>query len=103
MDLSCARMSTILNLSTGHLTADVAQEMTVRGDSQWHQQLIFIENGDYGFFVHVPGRRNRSDENLTALPNCLRACIEVAQRLNADWILFDRDEDPIEALPFYSW
>ncbi len=53
--------------------------------------------GDYGWFVYVP------DDVDDAMPDDLKACLALARETGACWVMFDRDQAEMTALPIHEW
>lgn len=107
---SISRTERFSNLSTAHLTPAVHEVLNERGYAEWHHQLIYLAR-EYGYWMYVipehgfkPLKFGEAPhpESYWALPQCILDCFNVARKDGACWILFDRDEDPIEELPFYE-
>ncbi|MDE2563010.1 MAG: hypothetical protein KGL48_12265 [Sphingomonadales bacterium] len=81
----------LLALSTGHL-----REQTC---NTWLHEapLATFAKGDHGWFVYV------ADDEPDDLPPDLRDCLTLARSLDCDWVMFDRDVEPIAELPVYTW
>lgn len=82
-----------LDVSTSNLTKATAQRF--EDGEGWHQSM----SGEYGWLVYVPEEGNTRDD----APDDLKAVIAFAQQHACDYILFDRDADPVGGLPVYDW
>lgn len=97
-------------LSTGHVTEQVAADLNriVSGehmnlwvaDRDWQAGITAAPWLEYGWWVRVP---DKTADLWAALPECLRACFEIAAGHTIKWILFDCDEPAIDDLPVYDW
>lgn len=100
--MTSVRTELFANLSTGHLTRETIAALDLGPDNApeadgWVKSLSYMER-EYGYFMHV-----RDAEDLPSdLPECLVKAFNVAREAGAVWILFDRDEDPIEALEWFE-
>lgn len=79
----------MLVLSTTHL-----KEKTCNGFLPTYVHAY--EKADYGWFVYV-------EPAPDGLPDSLTTCLQFAHEQGCEWIMFDRDADPISELPVYSW
>jgi len=95
-------------LSTAHISQDIAAELDLLIASPpplagrlnpdiWQGQIVAERWLEYGWFIWVksPGR--------AAMPEALRACLDLAEAAGADWLQFDRDCAPVAELPSYDW
>lgn len=101
-------ISTMLHLSTAHVTPDLAQALdrhveilrplgTRCDPAQWQSHLVAERWAEYGWFIWVgSGGRDR-------MPKPLQDCLNFAETLSVKWIQFDRDCEPIDELPTYDW
>lgn len=79
----------MLVLSTMHL-----KEVTCNGFLPTYVHAY--EKADYGWFAYV-------EPAPDGLPDSLITCLQFAHEQGCEWVMFDRDADPISALPVYSW
>lgn len=79
----------LLPLSTAHLSAETRQYLSNLPAGDWP---IFGGDTEYGFFINCPEEIDQS------LPADLWLCVQFAKSQNAQYILFDRDEDVIPGL-----
>ena len=108
-DLSAKpRLSTVLHISTGHLTSEERQAIATalgvgNGDDalQIHAEHngLFLKPNVSGFFVRVPDAEEMKGLDLT--PEMLRI-LELAHSHQAWQVHFDADEEPIAGLPVFS-
>ena len=87
---------TVLDVSTAHLS-QVTRELLA--DDAVDQ--IAYPKGDYGWFVHVPN----ADDGVEVSEHCppdLAQCLQLAQRAEAHWVMFDADGTIIDELPVYD-
>lgn len=105
------RLATHVVLSTAHLSKEVgALLLEVEPDAKLHdwRDHLNMAQYTYGHWIRVP-RQDPTDPDdtldsvLGILPQCISACFEHAARHGAAWILFDRDEPPIDDLPQHDW
>lgn len=98
------RISLHIDLSTGHLTEEVSNQIDNIGTNTpaWRDRLSIMPR-EYGWFVRVPDLTNMSRETYDEFPPCLRDCFDQATKIGANWILFDRDEEVVDSLPVYEW
>lgn len=76
-------------LSTSHLTEKACNDFLPT-------YIHAYSKADYGWFVYV-------EPAPDGLPDSLIACLQFAHELGCEWVMFDRDADPISVLPSYSW
>jgi hypothetical protein len=102
------------NLSTAHLTREVADQLdeivAERAamlkvsnwdiETDWQAWMIVNNHDEYGWWLWVP---EREPDLWAMLPECLRACLDLAIENRVIWLQFDRDEAPTEELPYYEW
>lgn len=88
-----------LNLSTAHVTEDTAKVLDhLPGiPDHWSQWVVGTDN-TYGWWIWAG-----QEDGLDDLPEDLRGCVDLAKQHDCDWILFDRDVEPIDQLPRYEW
>jgi len=81
-----------LTLSTGHLRSSTEEWLSLASIKQTH----WVSATPYGWFVYC-------DEDATGddFPADLIAVFNYANTLGVDYVMFDSEVDPIEALPFY--
>jgi hypothetical protein len=96
--MSITRTETFANLSTGHLTLDVRTMLDGRKEVWCADLGISCMSREYGYWINVPTPEYAKND----LPQCLQDCFAAAREDGASWILFDRDEDPIEGLSYYE-
>ena len=98
-----------LVLSTAHLTEDVAAVLDQICDTPDNRERPSDPTGTWADeVVSSPYRygcwvRPFLDADPAEFPPCLGGCIAYARQHGATWILFDRDEPPIDELPSYDW
>lgn len=87
-----------LDLSTVHLSL-----ATIERFEAWTVPLTTYPHPEgFGWFVYVPADLDLIDVAGMELPADLLACIKSAHAQDCDYLLFDRDADPIEDLPLYD-
>ena len=85
-------------ISTGHLTEEVAAQLTNQGDKNpWCP----CAEWDYGFFLYLEEPEARGEET----PQCL---LDIRDWLRAEgftdcWVRLDCDADQVPNLPAYNW
>lgn len=105
-----AETFTVLELSTAHVTEEVAavldRELDHRAQQEpcfppwtWEQSVMGSILSEYGWWLYA----NDDPGMWPDFPECLQAIFALAKDLGASWIKFDRDADPIEELPTYEW
>lgn len=85
----------MLELSTAHLSKETLDELTantIESVMSYGKTVGWL--GSVGCFVPITGQ----EENL---PSDLESCIRFAEKLGADWIMFDDDAEVIEELALY--
>lgn len=93
---------TMIALSTGHIKEITRQMLSELAGNQTdasdpiieEQPVVYAKNG-YGWFLPV------LTEGYTNYPD-LTDCIQHALYHGADWIMFDCDAEPTDALPLYD-
>lgn len=83
-------ISTIMTLSTGHITRATAE--AIESDAI-HSSF----KRDEGFIFYTKFDRDES------YPAELRACLDFAKHNGCDWLMFDCDGDFAEPLPRFEW
>lgn len=102
-------LATHIELSTAHLTKEVADILDTLQDTAQNREVHSQSYDDwrngvvvcpyrYGFWV----RRFLDADMSKGMPDCLKACFDVASANGATWILFDRDADVLDHLPHYE-
>lgn len=87
----------MLDVSTAHLSPKTRQRLEtfdVNG-------VLFYPKGPWGWFVSVPTLADAlivGDE----VPSDLKTCIEFAQTLEKEWIMFDCDGSIVQELPTFD-
>jgi len=87
----------MLDVSTAHLSPETRQRL----ETSDIEGVLFYPKGPWGWFINVPSR----DDGLTAgdeVPADLKNCIEFAQTLEKEWILFDCDGSIVQELPKFE-
>ena len=84
-----------LDISTGHLMTSTRERL--EGDAL--PGLSIMSHG-FGWLVRVPSEF--PGDELEGLSQDLLTCLTAARRRNCDYILFDRDANADEELPFYE-
>ena len=104
--MSTLEIQRLACLSTAHLSADVARQLDAvvagivpiaGGGATWHGLIVAERWHDYGWWVWV------GSDGRDQMPETLRACLDAAEAAGADWLQFDRDCEPIAALPTHDW
>lgn len=85
----------MLALSTSHLTSDTADDINYDNIDG----LIRYRKDEYGWFVYVPEENWEFHDH----PADIYDCLVFARKNGFDWIMFDRDVEPIDELPVYEW
>ena len=89
----------MLNLSTVHLPEDLGTPGgldTVAG--------VVAHATEVGFLLWVPSDPDESAHAmLDPVPDVVLAIQRYARAWNCDYVLFDADADPIDALPVWDW
>jgi hypothetical protein len=85
---------TFYDLSTGHLTAATRRLLDTTKMERWP-----VAGGrmPFGFFIYA-----HDEDSEGNIPADLWACIQLAHKHGADYILFDCDAELIEDLPSYD-
>ena len=101
--LSATRIESFANLSTAHISEEVASTLDDPTKQPSWKASLSILSREYGWFVRVPDPSVVTREDYAAIPTCLRACLDVARADGAVWVLFDRDEEATAGLPVFDW
>ena len=87
----------MLDVSTAHLSPQTRQRL----ETFDVEGVLFYPKGPWGWFVNVPAR----EDGLVVgeeVPTDLKACIQFAQTLEKEWIMFDCDGTVIQDLPKFG-
>ena len=86
----------ILVVSTGHLTKETAEYLNDTPSAKW--PFCGGPYADFGWFLYA------HDENSDgSIPPDLYAVMQFAKANGCTNVLFDRDADQVEGLPFHEW
>lgn len=102
----------MLVLSTAHVTPGIAKAldrlcqpdvMNILSEFAYRNLVIYPKGTpgterDYGWIIYI-----LDDANIEEAPEVIRNCIKLAKAQGCRWLMFDRDEDPIDELPTYDW
>jgi len=103
-------LQTYLELSTAHLTAEVAALLDVIEDTtanrcqpttgygDWRDSVVVCPYR-YGFWV----REFLGNVDQHQMPKCLADCLRYAGAQGAIWLLFDQGADTIADLTTHDW
>ncbi|MFC6282181.1 MULTISPECIES: DUF5983 family protein [Polaromonas] len=97
MNTSSTVEFTMLDVSTAHLSPETRQRL----ETFDVEGVLYYPKGPWGWFVNVPDREDGlvvGDE----VPKDLKACIQFAQTLEKEWIMFDCDGTIMEDLPKFD-
>src|SRR2546428_10155927 len=84
----------VLDVPTAHLSPQTRQRL----EAFDVEGVLFYPKGPWGWFVNVPSR----EDGLVVgeeVPTDLKACIQFAQTLEKEWIMFDCDGTVMQDLP----
>lgn len=87
----------MLDVSTAHLSPETRQRL----ETADIEGVLFYPKGPWGWFIYVPSR----DEGLNVgdeVPADLKNCIDFAQTLEKEWIMFDCDGSIVQELPKFE-
>ena len=87
----------MLDVSTAHLSPETRQRL----ETSDIEGVLFYPKGPWGWFINVPSR----EDGLTVgdeVPADLKNCIEFAQTLEKEWIMFDCDGSIVQELPKFE-
>lgn len=93
---------TVLALSTAHVTEEIAQRLNDEVEHSPADSPVNLVSWDpfrFGWWVYV----NDDAGMWESFPQCLQDCFALARQTGARYIQFDRDVEPIDALPIYEW
>lgn len=85
---------TVLELSTGHVSEETARMLDTTSIMEWSVSGWL---GVYGWIIRTEGY----DPDTT--PTDLQNCLIYAASQGARYIIFDRDCDRIDELPYFEW
>ena len=98
----------VVELSTGHLTEDVAKEMDRIVDQRraggwqdpdaWQYWIVAERWSTYGWWMWA-----ENEDGFDELPTCIQDCMRFARDKGCRWVLFDADVAPVEDLKVYDW
>lgn len=90
----------LMVLSTSHVTAATAARL---GSTDPRTEWPFCGGhyGEYGFFGYCS--ESNIGEGDRHIPDELFAVMQFARAQGCDNVLFDRDADPVDALPTWEW
>lgn len=89
----------MLEVSTGNLSEETAKRIDAKEDLG----LVVYNKGEYGWFIFVPYFTELEAEDVDKIPQDLLLVLAYAKANQCNWVMFDRDVDPIHALPVYEW
>lgn len=86
--------------STGNVTKETAEYLD-RAATNEGSPLgpVTYQKGPYGWFVYA----RENEYGVDDVPKDLLAVLKKARENECEWIMLDRDEEPIEGLPVYEW
>ena len=87
----------MLDVSTAHLSPQTRQRL----ETFDVEGVLFYPKGPWGWFVNVPTLEDGlvvGDE----VPTDLKVCIQFAQSLEKEWIMFDCDGSIVQELPTFD-
>ncbi|ADL36047.1 hypothetical protein bpr_II108 (plasmid) [Butyrivibrio proteoclasticus B316] len=87
----------MLSLSTAHITKETESKLS----EQSIYEVNVYEKSEYGYFIYP--NIELLDKRGWDIPEDLKKCIGLAKANNCNWIVFDRDVDPVDELPTYEW
>lgn len=111
---SDVRTSTVLHVSTGHITPeerhvidrvlalDPPETARPRARIDASHRGLYVSPKDYGWIFRVPTTAERLAEALDASTPEMAAIVRLAVEIGATRIEFDSDEDPIEGLEWHD-
>lgn len=85
----------------GLCTSHVDDETRVLLDNELIKGVTVYDK-KFGWFIPVPEGLELEEIEETC-PECLYKCFNFAEKNGFDWIMFDRDVEPIDDLPTYEW
>lgn len=91
----------MITLSTIHITPDTAIRLEREVESL-KMGIILYPKDEFGWFIYIPEYFPEcfGDERI---PDDLKACMQLAKDNDCTWLCLDRDGEPYEGLPEYSW
>lgn len=83
-------------ISTGHLTEEVAKQLTTDGGMK--HRWCSCAPWTFGYFIHL-------DEPDEDAPQCLKdiRAWMLKHSIRGGWVLLDQDAEQMEDLPTYDW
>ena len=93
-------ISKILTLSTAHITESVSEALD--NDPNTNELgLTVYKKADYGWFIYIPEDYDKTAKE--GLPECLKACIDLALKNDCNILCLDCDGEEEPTLPTYEW
>jgi hypothetical protein len=100
--LRLARIINVLEASSGNVSLETARKLDdadVDTGMQDDMPITYMKGG-FGWWVRVSPELVDTPKKT---PADLLAVIDFARSQGCEWIMFDRDADPIPGLPTYDW
>ena len=95
-----------LAVSTSHLTDHSSKFLTTEVAKAWAASIV-IDEYDHGWRVLITGDPELFDEQMEEIRGSehpeLAALMELAQKHDCKWLLFDCDGPEVEGYPTYKW
>ena len=106
-DLQFIKTNSVVEMSTGHMRKEDDDRLRAsirrndRGERD-NSALPMLAENDYGWMVWID-QSSEEEAKVGGMSKEFRAVIRFAQKLNFDWVRFDRDGDHIDGLPVFDW
>ena len=87
-----------LDLSTGHLRSSTREWLD--HNDRWPTRYAHPDG--HGWFVYVPSDPVNDPPDMSAIPDDLISAVAFARTRDCDFVLFDRDAEPVAGLAYYE-
>lgn len=89
-------IESLLVVSTANIKESTATLLNLAAERPTPDLPIVYAKDEYGWFIYITG-------NGAAVPPELDALLAEAQRQRCEWLLLDRDADPLPRFPVFDW
>lgn len=92
-------ISKMLTMSTAHIKKSTAEWL----QNEWQQcsSLTVYKKDDYGWFIFVASEVFYGEQ--VNVPEDLACAIDMAKKVDCDWLCLDSDGEKIDDLPEFKW
>lgn len=85
----------MLEASTSNLTESTVEWLN-------NETLVVYPKATYGFFLAVPSEEDGEGFDHE-WPEDLKTLVQFARDRRCEWVMIDRDVEPLRELPTYEW